>query len=119
MIFDKEIAPYILLEENSVFEALNKINKNQSRILFTVSNSGVIQGVISDGDVRRWLTKQDKIDLNIPVFNIHNKSYKGARIDDPPFVIQKIFSDRINIVPLADQNNRIVAIAKQQSDFLK
>jgi len=119
MIIDKEFAPYILLEENSILEALNKINTNNSRILFTITNSGVIQGVVSDGDVRRWLTVQDKVDLNVAVLNLHNKSYHSARLDDPSFMIEKLFSNSINVVPLTDRNNRIVAVAKKQSDVFE
>jgi sialic acid synthase SpsE/sugar phosphate isomerase/epimerase len=119
MIIDNEFAPYILLEESSILEALNKISNNKSRILFTVTNSGVIQGVVSDGDVRRWLTVQDKVNLNTPVLNLHNPSYHSARVDDSPLIIEKIFSDRIDVVPLTDRNDRIVAVAKKQSDVFE
>jgi len=121
MIINKDIADYILFEECSVLEALNKINSNNSRIVFIVSNSGVIVGVVGDGDIRRWLTLtvQDEVDLNAPIINVTNTSYRSANLNDSPAFIENIFSDKISVVPLVDQNNRIVAIAKSQSDFFK
>ena len=119
MIIDKNLTPYILLEDSSILEALNKINSNKSRVLFTISDSGIIKGVVSDGDIRRWLTSQSNVNLSLPVSNVHNTSYSSSLIGDHAFIIEKKFLDGINILPLLDSNNRIVAVAKQHSDFFE
>ena len=56
----KEIAPFIIFSEETIINALQKINK--SKIVFTVSQSGVLEGTVTDGDFRRWLLKQTDID---------------------------------------------------------
>jgi sialic acid synthase SpsE/sugar phosphate isomerase/epimerase len=119
MIIDKNIAQYILLEECSIIDALNKINSNKSRVLFTVSDSGIIKGVLSDGDIRRWLTSQSEVNLNRSVSSIHKKSFSSSLIGDPPVDIEKKFINGINILPLLDSNNRVVAVAKQKSEFFE
>ena len=119
MIIDKNLTPYILLEDSSILEALNKINSNKSRVLFTISDSGIIKGVVGDGDIRRWLTSQSNVNLSLPVSNVHNTSYSSSLIGDHAFIIEKKFLDGINILPLLDSNNRIVAVAKQHSDFFE
>ena len=116
MIIEKEILQYIVLKDASILDAINKINNNKSRIIFVVSNSGVINGVVGDGDIRRWLAVQDEVNLHVSILNVTNSIYHSANVDDPPFVIEKIFSDKINVVPLTDKNNRIVAVAKQRTD---
>ena len=119
MIIDKNLTPYILLENASILEALNKINSNKSRVLFTISDSGVIKGVVGDGDIRRWLTNQSNVDLELPVSNVHNTSYASSLISDPAVIIENKFTDGINILPLLDVSNRIVAVSKQHSDFFE
>ncbi len=119
MIIDKNFAPYIMRENSSVLDSLNKINSNKSRVLFTISDSGVIKGVVSDGDIRRWLMNKVNVNLSLPVSNIHNTSYSSSAINDHPSTIEKKFIDGINVVPLLDSKNRIVAVAKQHSDFFE
>jgi hypothetical protein len=50
MIIEKNISAYIILEESSILEALNKINTNNSRILLTaLENSRQLGQVVSCG----------------------------------------------------------------------
>tara|TARA_B110000967_G_scaffold134480_1_gene137315 strand:- start:5296 stop:7548 length:2253 start_codon:yes stop_codon:yes gene_type:complete len=119
MIIDKNIQPYILLEDSSILEALNKINLNNSKVIFIVSDSGVLKGVLGDGDIRRWLTSEGKADLNLPVTSVHNVSFISALISEEPSKIESKFVDKINILPLLDSNNRIVGVAKQRADFFE
>jgi sialic acid synthase SpsE/sugar phosphate isomerase/epimerase len=119
MIIDRDITPYILFEESSIHDALNKISNNKSRIVFTVSNFGVIQGGISDGDVRRWIVQQDSIDLNLPASKIHNTSVKSKSVNESINRIELCFTGIVEIIPLVDANNRVVAIAKKESSYFK
>jgi choline dehydrogenase-like flavoprotein len=40
--------------------------------------------VLSDGDIRRWLTATDAIDLSAPVARIVNRAFVSARMGDDP-----------------------------------
>ena len=82
MLIEKSVQPYIVFFEDTVVSALNKISANKSRIVFAVSENGVVAGSLSDGDFRRWITQQADIDLNIPVAEIVNTNFLFKRIDD-------------------------------------
>lgn len=116
MLIDRNTAKYIVFAEDSILNALKKISDNKSRIIFSVSESGVLEGVLTDGDFRRWLVKQNTIDLNQPVLKVSNKKFKFAFFQDDPEKIQSCFSSHIEFIPLLDQNHHLVAIAKRQPD---
>jgi N-acetylneuraminate synthase len=112
MRIEKSIQSYIVFVEDSIVSALNKINANRSRIVFAVNEGGVIAGSLSDGDFRRWITRQENIDLNQPVLEAINTVFEYRRVDDDPAKIESAFSDRVSLVPLLDKSDRIVAIAR-------
>ncbi len=119
MLIDRNLARYIVFAEDSILNALKKISDNKSRIIFSVTEAGVLEGVLTDGDFRRWLVKQDTIDLNQPVANISNKHFKYAAVDEPPEKIQAYFSEQIEFIPLLDANFHLVAIARQHFDEIE
>ncbi|HAC62458.1 MAG TPA: acetylneuraminic acid synthetase [Cyanothece sp. UBA12306] len=119
MLIDRNLAKYIVFSEDSILNALKKISDNKSRIIFSVTESGVLEGVLTDGDFRRWLVGQNTIDLNQPIANISNKQFKYALFDEDPEKIQSYFSDTIEFIPLLDQNDHLVAIARQHPLELK
>ena len=116
MLIDRIIAKYIVFAEDSVLNALQKISDNKSRIIFSVTESGVIEGIMTDGDFRRWLTNQNTIDLNQSVCKISNKTFKSAFFEDEPGKIQSYFSSEIEFIPLLDKNRHLVAIARKRPD---
>ena len=52
---ERNFTQFVVFAEDSVLTALNKITANKSRLIFVVSEAGVLQGVLSDGDFRRWI----------------------------------------------------------------
>lgn len=118
MIIEKNISRFIVFSEDSLLNALRKISENKARLVFTVTGSGMIDGVLSDGDFRRWLTSSNEVNLNVPVNILSNKNFYSLPIESSHEDIEKSFDDRINIVPLVDKHNHLVAIAlKQPSEF--
>lgn len=111
MLIRKKISDFLVFETESVMHALEKINTNQRRVLFVVSEGGHLVGSFADGDFRRWVTASSRLDLNIPVTEVMNASVKFQKVDAPKQEIEKQFSDAIDIVPLVDSFHRLVAIA--------
>ncbi|MFP4255054.1 MAG: N-acetylneuraminate synthase family protein [Halothece sp.] len=114
MIIEKNLTNYIIFSEESIVNALKKISDNKSRIIFAVNESGILEGVLTDGDFRRWLVNQETIDLNQPISKIANKTFKFALKGDDPEKIQSLFSQEIEFVPILDENGHLVAIAREQ-----
>jgi N-acetylneuraminate synthase len=119
MLIDRSISRYIIFSEDSLLNALKKISDNKSRIVFSVSENGRLEGILTDGDFRRWLVSQDDIDLNQSVSVASNKNFKFAGIDDDPNIIESYFSEKVEFVPLLDPYGRLVAIARQHSTAIQ
>ena len=119
MLIDRNLSKYIVFSEDSILNALKKISDNKSRIIFSVTESGVLEGVLTDGDLRRWLVEQNTIDLNQAVSHISNKRFKYASCEEDPEKINSYFSEQIEFIPLLDDNDRLVAIAGKRPNEIK
>ena len=119
MLIDRNAAKYIVFAEDSILNALKKISDNKSKIIFSVTESGILEGVLTDGDFRRWLVKQNTIELNQPVSKVSNKHFKFAFFEDKPEKIHFYFSNQIEFIPLLDKNHHLVAIAKKRPDGIQ
>lgn len=119
MLIDRNIGRYIVFSEENILNALKKISDNKSRIIFSVTEAGELEGVLTDGDFRRWLVQQNLIDLNQPVAKVSNKQFKFALVDDNPETIQSYFSAQIEFIPLLDHSGRLVAIARRRADAIQ
>ncbi|MEL7354814.1 MAG: N-acetylneuraminate synthase family protein [Cyanobacteria bacterium J06560_5] len=119
MLIDNNLSKYIVFSEDSILNALKKISDNKSRIIFSVSESGVLEGIMTDGDFRRWLVNQEDIDLNQAVCKVANKSFKSVSADTEPEKILGYFSADVEFIPLIDQAGHLVAVARKRPDGVK
>lgn len=107
----RNFSKLVVFSEDSLIAALNKISTNATRMIFCVSESGILEGVLTDGDFRRWLTSTADIDLNRPVAEVMNRKYKSASINADPDHIRSLLSSKVLALPLLDLNQRLVAVA--------
>ena len=114
MIIDRNIARYVVYCEDPVLNALRRISDNKSGAVFSVTESGELEGVLTDGDFRRWLVAQREIDLDLPVSAISNKQFQALRHDARPDEIESRFSDKIRFLPLVDERGHLVAVARDK-----
>lgn len=118
MITDHDISKFIVFSDDSLRNALAKISQNRSRIVMCVSASGVLEGVLTDGDVRRWLTDNRHFDLETRVIEVANRNYFSLPSDAGHAEIARNFSDRIEVIPLVDKHMHLVAVARRgQPEF--
>lgn len=109
---ERNFTQFVVFAEDSILTALNKITANQSRLIFVVSESGILQGVLSDGDFRRWIAGSDTIDLNRPVTAAMNRACVSASESSSPQELAGLLSSKIQVIPLLDDHGRVVAIAR-------
>ena len=64
---ERNFTQFVVFSEDTILSALGKITANKSRLIFVISESGILQGVLTDGDFRRWVAGCGEIDLNRPV----------------------------------------------------
>ena len=115
----RDIKNYIAYSEADLSFALQKISQNQRGFIFSVSENGLLEGVMTDGDFRRYLLSVQKAELNVPLSRIARSTYISASIDDVFEDIAKKMSDRIRFIPLVDAKNHLVAIATDHREGFK
>jgi sialic acid synthase SpsE len=111
MILVKRMQEYLCLTGTSVADALKKINKNKSRIIFVVNEEGRLLGSLSDGDVRRWLLGSDSPDLTLEIKYVMNESVRSLRIGTDRQKIKENFMNGIDCIPMIDECNHLVQLA--------
>lgn len=109
-----DLQEFIVDKNNTVKEAMEKMDKNAKEIVYVVDNDQLV-GSLSDGDVRRWILKDGDI----------AQSVEHAMHADPIYVneedynkSQEIFEVRkgINSIPVLNQNNTIRTIIFRSSE---
>jgi len=119
MLVDRNVARFLSFDEDSVLTALNRISANKAGFVVVVSGSGRALGVVTDGDIRRWLTDAPSIDLEASVGGIANKNFVSASLSSPPSDVAGLFSDRVRAIPLLDEIGRLAAIAFPRPGILQ
>lgn len=111
MLISKKISEFLVFETETVFRALEKINNNKKRIVFVVNESGTLAGSFSDGDFRRWLTSTPDFDLRREVGAIAHSEVTSYKVNAPRAEIELAFRQGVDLIPLVDDYQRLVAIA--------
>lgn len=119
MIIDRNISRYLVFAEEGLLTALGKISENRVGLVFVVGDSGTLEGVLTDGDFRRWLVAQDSTRLDGPVSAAMNREFVSARENAPLERIEALLSERIKLVPLVDVQGRLVAVATRGRPVLR
>ncbi len=113
MILTRNVAKFIVFSEDSLHNALRKINDNKARVVLCVSASGEMEGILTDGDVRRWITSSPSFDTDSAAIEVANKNFFFLPHDAPHEEIERGFSDRISLIPLLDRHRHLIAIAQR------
>lgn len=86
-------------------EAMQKIDDNSKGILFVADASGKLCGVVSDGDIRRWILKTGSITAEIRLLmNTHPKYIRYGDNTDPYMFMEKA---SIRALPVVDEQMKI------------
>jgi N-acetylneuraminate synthase len=113
MIIEKDISKYIVNPLDSIQSSLNKNIENKGRIMCAVSESGVLEGLFTNGDFLRWVARQEMVDLTKNVSHLINRNYLFATIKDKPAKIRR-YLDKVLFVPIVDEKKRLVAVARRR-----
>jgi len=118
MIIDKNISKYLILDAETLGAGLSKIESNEDGIIFGVTPEGVLTGVLTDGDFRRWAMTAEAVDINSPLSAALNTVFVSASIHDSKDRIAALLDDRISFLPLVDDHQRCVAmVRRRQPEF--
>ena len=95
-------------ETINIVEAMERIDANSAGILFVIDSEEKLVGVVTDGDIRRWLIKTGNLDTPISSFMNRNPLYlySGDRKKAPALMREK----DITGLPIVDLEKRLLDI---------
>ena len=118
MIIDKNIGPYLVIDQAPIREALKKIDFNEEGLVVCIDNSGLLLGIMTDGDFRRQIIWNKDINIDSPISAIINSNITKAKITDSNVRIAAKLNKKVSFIPLTDNEGRCVGIArKRKSQF--
>ena len=101
-----ELNKFIVPETFKLKNCLKTLEKNANGLVFVCNKKKKLIGVITDGDIRRYLIR--KPNLNSLVTNVMKKNLVSLPVNSKPEKIREKFSSVIKFIPLVDSNNKIV-----------
>lgn len=103
------ISEFIIGLEQSIRVALRLVNDNGRGICFVTDNSGLLVGVVTDGDIRRALLRGTLLDE--PVSTAMNSNFISLNVSTSDRVIRETFTSTLKLIPLCDDLGRVVDVA--------
>ncbi len=99
----------ILPSNATIGQAIRNLDQVAIKIVMVVNPAGVLEGTISDGDIRRGLLKG--LDLNSPITSvIHRNALVVPPELDRKFVKQLMLANKIQQIPVVDAQHNVVGL---------
>ena len=106
----------IIPQNSNIVKATKIIDVNGQGLGFVCKNKKIL-GIVSDGDIRRFISKSKS--KNIRSRNIKKamrKNYSYALVNDPHDKIFSLLNETIKVIPIID-NKKILLILPPQIKF--
>lgn len=99
----------ILPANATIGQAIRNLDQIAIKIVLVANEAGVLEGTISDGDIRRGLLKD--LDLNSPIASV---IHRNALVVTPELgremVMQLMVANKIQQIPVVDEQHRVVGL---------
>lgn len=99
----------ILPANSTIHQAIRNLDQVAIKIVMVISESGELQGTISDGDIRRGLLRG--LDLNSPIASV---IHRNALVVPPEMgrdmVMQLMVANKIQQIPVVDEHQHVVGL---------
>lgn len=99
----------ILPANATIGQAIRNLNEVSVKIVLVANETGVLEGTISDGDIRRGLLKG--LDLNSPLASV---IHRNALVVPPELgrdlVMQLMVANKIQQIPVVDERHHVVGL---------
>ena len=111
----EELGRFLIPQTVIVVEAMQRIDSNAKGILFVIDDSEKLIGVVTDGDIRRWLIQTG--DLQGEIRHIMNRNPKVITCRERKCAKEYMEKYLITALPVVTKENRIKDIIfKEESD---
>ncbi len=93
----------------TIGEAIYNLNESSAKIVLVVNELGVLEGTVSDGDIRRGLLKG--LDLDSPITTVIHRNALVVPPDlDRSQVLQLMAANKIWQIPVVDEKRRVTGL---------
>ncbi len=110
-----KISDFIIEKNKSLKDALEVINNNGQGLCFVVDDLKLL-GILTDGDIRRYLLRETK--LGLKVSKIMNTNFIYFHVETEASIIRESLKGKIKFIPLVDDQFHIVDIANLQKTHI-
>ena len=100
------IKKILITQNNTIKDVIKKIKSNGQGACFIVSESRKLLGIITDGDLRKIILLNKKLDTKIK--NLYNKKVYSLSVKVENAVVQQKLKEGIKIIPLVDTDGKVV-----------
>ena len=98
-----------IFEDETLFDALQKISDNKKGFLVVISHENRLIGTLTDGDIRRSLIINPTLDLTVKVGDLCNKQFDYVNLKaDKHLITEKV--KKYSFCPLIDDNRNLLGI---------
>lgn len=102
----------------TVVEAMQKIDANAKGILFIVNGECRLEGVVTDGDIRRWIIRTANLQQRIS--EMMNKAPKYICLKEIHTALEYMERMQINVLPVLDPSGKVVdVVVRDESGDIK
>lgn len=102
-----DISKVLINKEISIRDAIEKLDKSAKRIALVIEDTKLI-GVVTDGDIRRWILKNGDISLKVEL--IMNHSPIVLTPTNIHHANEIMMSKHIEAIPIVNENKEVVDI---------
>ena len=103
-----KLSDFLIDKNKSLKDALQIINGNGKGLCFVVEKIKLL-GVITDGDIRRYLLKETNLDSKVS--KVMNQNFVYFHVETETSKIRESLKGKIKFIPLVDDDFNIVDIA--------
>jgi D-glycero-alpha-D-manno-heptose-7-phosphate kinase len=108
------LSSFVIDNSSSIKNALEAIELNQMGFILVEDQSQRIEGIATDGDIRRILLKNCSINDSISI--CINKNFIKASTDTPRELLLKQLDNKIKFIPVLDNKLKLITIISR--DFI-
>ncbi|SET86563.1 nucleotidyltransferase family protein [Lacrimispora sphenoides] len=102
-----EVRKFIIAPDVSIREAIRQLDQTARKIL-VVEENNKLAGVLTDGDIRRWILKNK--DISMPVRLIMNTAPVVIKKEKSHLALEIMKEKQIEGLPLVNDNNEVTDI---------
>lgn len=106
-----------ILESETIKLAMEKMDANAKQIIYVVNDNNQLVGVLTDGDTRRWILKENA-DIQKPVHLAMNKKPIFVNSSEKNQAKKIIDEHKVNSVPVVDKDSKITTIVFETDELV-